>query len=266
MIFHLPQWQGSGKGKNIAEGSQTIRNLLDVAVIDIPLSQNDVFGDFEVNNEEAIYQQLLHFKHALESNQPEVVKTIGGDCGLEIVPVGYLNARYPNLGVIWFDAHGDINTPKSSPSKNFHGMPLRTLMGEGPKTFDILMASNLQASQIHYVGLRDIDQAEQEFISEENIYAPLTLNIGHLVETLNEKNIAHLYIHFDVDSLDPHAYSQSYYQVNNGLTIAESLAVLSALQSEFEIVGCSLLESVATSKEELEPIQPIIKKLFYDDL
>ena len=57
---------------------------------------------------------------------------IGGTCGAEIAPVAYLNNHYESdLAILWFDAHGDLNTPKTSLSGHFHGMVLRTLLGEG---------------------------------------------------------------------------------------------------------------------------------------
>ncbi|NUS03623.1 MAG: arginase family protein, partial [Nonomuraea sp.] len=62
-----------------------------------------------------------------------LVVTAGGDCGVELEPVAAARRRFgERLVVVWFDAHGDLNTPDSSPSGAFHGMVLRALTGEGP--------------------------------------------------------------------------------------------------------------------------------------
>ena len=70
----------------------------------------------------------------LRVSAPDVVVTVGGTCGVEAAPVAYLNERYRgDLAVVWYDAHGDLNAPATSPSGHFHGMVLRTLLGDSPK-------------------------------------------------------------------------------------------------------------------------------------
>ena len=59
------------------------------------------------------------------------IATLGGDCGVDMIPISYLNKKYKcGLGIFWIDAHADIHTPESSPSQNFHGMPIRIMMGK----------------------------------------------------------------------------------------------------------------------------------------
>ncbi len=213
MKFYFPQWQGSGIGTNIEPGAKAVLNFLnDDGFLEVPLSKIKAGANgerlYDINNYEAIVEQLARFNDILETEQPNTLKTIGGDCGLEIVPVSYLNKKYPNLGVIWFDAHADINKPCDSASCNFHGMPLRTLLGEGEEHMNSLLSSTILASQIHYVGLRDIDEPEQLRINKGKIYAPKTLNISELIQTLKDKEIKHLYLHFDFDCLEPNDYNK----------------------------------------------------------
>lgn len=266
MKIYFPQWQGSGNGKHIETGAQTVLDYLsDDTFVSIPLSTISA-GDngekkYDINNYDAIVDQLTRFKTTLEYESPETLKTIGGDCGLEIVPVSYLNKKYPNLGVLWFDAHADINQPCDSASCNFHGMPLRTLLGEGEDEMNLLLSSTITASQIHYVGLRDIDATEQVRIDEGNIYAPKDVNIPELVATLQKKNITHLYLHFDFDCLEPSYYDKTYYQVPNGTTISEAEECIKELQKKFMVVGSSVLESITTNSAELRPIENILNLL-----
>lgn len=214
MKIYFPQWQGSGKGTSIEIGAKTILEYLNSdAFVSVPLSELPAGESntqrYKINNYDVIIEQLKLFKKTLENSKPETLKIIGGDCGLEIVPVSYLNKKYPNLGVIWFDAHADINRPCDSASCNFHGMPLRTLLGEGEPQMNPLLSSMLKPSQIHYVGLRAIDKAEQNRIQVGNIFAPKKNNIPVLIKTLKKKKITHLYLHFDFDCLDPIDYDQT---------------------------------------------------------
>ncbi|GMN04771.1 arginase [Croceitalea sp. MTPC5] len=266
MKIYFPQWQGSGTGTIIEPGAKTILDYLDdEEFVSVPLSElpagNNREKRYDINNYDAITEQLHRLKETIERANPRTLKTIGGDCGLEIVPVSYLNKRYSNMGVIWFDAHADINKPCDSPSCNFHGMPLRTLLGEGETKMFGLLSSTIKAAQIHYVGLRDIDKTEQTRIDQGNIYAPRLLDVPTLVQTLKSKGIKHLYLHFDFDCLEPNDYAKTYYQVPDGITIMEAETCIAALKKEFTIVGTSVLESITTLQKELQPITPIIDLL-----
>ncbi len=270
MKVYFPQWQGSGTGTTIESGAKTILNYLNdsefehIPLSDIQAGKNGVQKN-HINNYDAITEQLARFKKEINNNQPTSIQTIGGDCGLEIVPVSYLNQKYPNLGIIWFDAHADINRPCDSPSCNFHGMPLRTLLGEGEEQMNHLLFSTINASQIHYIGLRDIDKAEKERIDLDDIYSPMKLNIPELIDTLKSKNVFHLYLHFDFDCLDPNDYDKTYYRVSNGLKIQESNACITALKDNFVIVGSSVLESITPLLSELKPIAHIIDLLMKEE-
>ncbi len=262
MKIYFPQWQGSGTGINIKAGAETVLEYANNNnFVKIPLSEKETNQLYNINFYDAIIEQLQDFKNTLITTTPETIQTIGGDCGLEIVPVSYLNKLYPNMGVIWFDAHADINRPCDSSSCNFHGMPLRTLLGEGETKMNSLLFSTITASQIHYVGLRSIDTTEQIRIDKDKIYAPKKLNIEDLVQTLKAKGITHLYLHFDFDCLEPTDYDLTYYQVPNGVSIKEAEMCIKTLQNEFSIVGSSALESITTDINLLTPIKKILKLL-----
>jgi len=99
----------------------------------------------------------------------------------------------------------------------------------------------------------------QEFIAKENIYAPRKLNTENLIHTLHQKEITHVYLHFDFDCLEPGEYDKTYYQVPDGLSIQESENCVKALQKNFEVVGSSVLESIAKHQDGLAPITGIIE-------
>ncbi|MEL6919138.1 MAG: arginase family protein [Bacteroidota bacterium] len=269
MIVFFPQLQCYVSCKSIEVGAISVMNYIVGNQFNvIPLSSiqagNNGEKQYYINNYGAIVDQLGRLHNEIAESQPRTVQTIGGDCGLEIVPVSYLNQKYGNIGVIWFDAHADINRPCDSPSCNFHGMPLRTLLGEGAEPMNPLLFSTIEASQIHYIGLRDVDDAEQLRIDQDHIFAPNKLHIPSLVQTLQSKGIKKLYLHFDFDCLDPSDYDQTYYQVPNGITIQEAETCIKALQQNFEVIGTSVLESTAINETALAPITGIIDLLMKD--
>ncbi|NAS32864.1 hypothetical protein GTQ40_17935 [Flavobacteriaceae bacterium R38] len=263
MNIYFPQWQGSGTGKNIEPGAKAVLDYLeDPTFINIPLSDKKLERQYDINGYETIKDQLYRLKEAIAEEEPDTLKIIGGDCGLEIVPVSYLNKKYDgDLGIIWFDAHADINAPHESSSCNFHGMPLRTMLGETEEGMHDLLFSKIKAAQIHYVGLRDIDPTEQVRIDKDNIYYSDQTDNDTLVKTLKSKNYKNLYLHFDFDALEPADYDKTYYQVDKGVKIADAEKCIQVLSENFNIVGSSVLESVTTDQKELTPITGIIDLL-----
>jgi arginase len=87
---------------------------------------------------------------------------LGGDHSIAIGTIGGVTHDQPS-GIIWIDAHGDFNTPETSPSGNLHGMPLAALMGHGrPELVNLgRLGPKLQATDVMLVGLRDLDPEEK---------------------------------------------------------------------------------------------------------
>ncbi|MBV1909658.1 MAG: arginase family protein [Kangiellaceae bacterium] len=85
---------------------------------------------------DAIGDRFTEMLDTFEEATPSRIMKVGRSCGAKAAPVSYLdNIDKGQTAIIWFDAHGDLNTPESSPSGHFHGMVLRTLLGEGPNFF-----------------------------------------------------------------------------------------------------------------------------------
>lgn len=170
LIF--PQWQGSGDSKELFYGAQAIKQqLCNIEFSEVSVSletKNDI--QFGIYAFAAIHEQLKNACEVITSTNPDKILTIGGDCGVEVAPVSFLNKKYFNdLTVIWFDAHGDLNIPEESSSNHFHGMPLRTLLGDGNKNLTQSCFSSLSTKQIILSGGRDFDKAEKDFIKKNNI-------------------------------------------------------------------------------------------------
>jgi len=141
------------------------------------------FPETAVIEAETLEEQNL----ALAADLPERPLILGGDCCSHVGAVEGLAARQGRLSVVWFDAHGDLNTPESSPSGNQWGMPLRMLLDSGA----------VHARDVVLVGARNLDPPEEEFISASG------LNMGEegIPQALDSAGCT--YVALDVDVLEP---------------------------------------------------------------
>ena len=87
------------------------------------------------------------------------------------------------------------------------------------------------------------------------------MDVQDLVQTLQSKNIKNLYLHFDFDCLEPSDYDKTYYKVPYGIYSKKAETCIQTLKEKFQVVGSSVLESVTTVQDELQPITGIIKAL-----
>src|SRR5206468_2173989 len=113
------------------------------------------YPETSIVEEESLHAQTL----ALASDLPVRPLVLGGCCCAHIGAVEGLAARFDRLGVIWLDAHGDLNTPESSPSGNEWGMPLRMIIDHGM----------VAAEDVVLWGARNLDPPEVEFIAAHGI-------------------------------------------------------------------------------------------------
>jgi len=258
MIFINPQWQGSGLTDDLKYGAETFSVYFkDFDTITVPLSTRDLTTIDNIQCFEPLLEQAKFFKEIITGSKPGKISTIGGDCAVEIMPISYLNKLYQgDICIVWIDAHADLNTPESSPSKAFHGMPLRTLLGEGDERFIDLLFSKLTPAQICYVGLRDLDEPESECIMKHSI---LTVTDCQFEAVENKmKDFKNVYIHLDLDVLDKREYAFSMFGTNNGLPVADVAGLIQKIKANHNVVGFCITESTAKTVEQLDPIKSIL--------
>ena len=130
----FPQWQGAAR-LELYEGAKLLYPLFSDRLLFTKIFTSETYSlatAASIFGYSQIHSQLLEAVQAIPALQPKRIFTLGGDCGVEIAPVSWLNQQHGEaLTVIWLDAHGDLNTPASSPSGHFHGMPLRLLLEIG---------------------------------------------------------------------------------------------------------------------------------------
>lgn len=249
LIF--PQWQGSGHTKELLYGANKIHEkiLPDAELIVVPVEMEQVVEENNILGYQPLLGQLETITNLLSEEQPETIFSIGGGCDIEVAPISYLNKKYEgNLGVIWLDAHADLNTPESSPSKLFHGMPLRTLLGEGNQPMLDTLPSFLKPDQILLAGARELDEAEQAFIEANKI----TVIGADDILDFPSFNLPfdHLYVHIDLDVLDPSEFPEVLCPTPGGILNEQLVELIQYLTGRFNIVGMSAVEYRFISENE----------------
>lgn len=186
---------------------------------------------------------------SIENNRFPLV--LGGDHSIAVGSVSAISKHYNNLGVIWYDAHGDLNIPEESPSGNIHGMPLRILTGEGPKELLELNSNVIQPENIVLIGMRDLDKGERQFIKDHNIKTFTMSDIDKLgikevientIEYLKSRNVDGVHLSLDVDALDPLETPGTGTRVLGGLSYRESHFALELLHQSHLISSMDLVE------------------------
>lgn len=165
---------------------------------------------------------------------------IGGDHSIAMGTVSGISAHYrargEEMGLIWFDAHGDMNIPGVSPSGNIHGMPLAHLLGRGdPDLAGILgFSPKLNPEKVVLIGIRDIDAGERKIINESGIHVFTMRDIDeHGMAKVARKAMeivttgtAGFHVSFDVDGCDPSVIPGSGTLVHGGVRYREAHLLL----------------------------------------
>lgn len=253
MILFFPQYQAGAMPSNIPLGTDDLRVLWRAApgFVEVPLQETDTADpqvEGGVRYRAILRKQLEDALNIVNTARPDLIVTTGGDCGASFVPIAYMNALYGGkLGVIWVDAHGDIHSPETSPSGNYHGMVLRHLMGY--PSFDIQPVLPLRPDQIAYLGLRDTEAAEDEFIALNNIPRfnardvmtgndPLDAVIAHF----KNNGITHIHLHVDCDVMDADVFPHVHVPEPDGVSFDRLIELLQYLREEMPMASCCLTE------------------------
>jgi arginase family enzyme len=169
-----------------------------------------------VVEEDTLQAQTL----ALASDLPQRPLILGGCCCSHIGAVKGLAYGLDRLGVIWIDAHGDLNTPESSPSGNEWGMPLRMLIDDG----------TIDPGDVALIGARNLDPPEVEFIASAGIQD----NAEAVLDRVDR-----VYVALDCDVLDPSELSV-FMPEPHGPTVLEIEKLLCGIRDRGAVIGAGL--------------------------
>ncbi len=177
---------------------------------------------------------------------------LGGDHSIAIGTLAGLAKHYQNLGVIWYDAHADLNTKETSPSGNIHGMPLAISLGIGHEGLTAIYGkeAKIKAENIVIIGARSLDDGEKELIRDKGIKVYTMHEIDRLGMTrVMEETIDYLrgrtdgvHLSLDLDALDPNDAPGVGTPVAGGISYRESHLAMEMLEESKLITSAEFVE------------------------
>ncbi|WP_416654970.1 arginase [Bacillus amyloliquefaciens] len=220
---------------------------------DIPVNREKLKKDEELKNLNSVLsgnEQLAQkVDSVIESERFPLV--LGGDHSIAIGTLTGTAKHYKQLGVIWYDAHGDLNTLETSPSGNIHGMPLAVSLGVGHDTLVNMggYAPKIKPENVVIIGARSLDEGEREYIKETGMKVYTMHEIDRLGMTrVMEETIDYLsgcdgvHLSLDLDGLDPSDAPGVGTPVVGGISYRESHLAMEMLYDADIITSAEFVE------------------------
>jgi arginase len=230
----------------------------DAGDIDVPIQETQSVGDPKL-------KYLKEIKATCERLRDRVDQTLaagslplvlGGDHSIAMGTIAgvsrYHRRKKQKVGLIWFDAHGDHNTPETSPSGNIHGMPCATVLGLGPDALTKLAGAvpMIEGSRAAIVGLRDVDVPERQNIAATGIRGFTMRDIDeHGMRSVMEEAIklagngtAGIHVSFDLDAIDPDFAPGVGTPSPGGLSYREAHLAMEMLADSGKVVSAEFVE------------------------
>ena len=179
---------------------------------------------------------------------------LGGDHSLAAGSVAgaarAMRARGEKLGLVWIDAHGDINTPETSPSGNVHGMPVAHLLGHGDPRLQFTDGAAVRPEHTFLIGIRDLDPGERMHLRAYGVHVFTMHDVDRRgLSDVMEEAIAlatiganGLWVSYDVDVQDPVHAPGVGTPVAGGLSWREGHLVMEMIADSGLLVGLDLVE------------------------
>lgn len=189
--------------------------------------------------------RLGHFPLVLGGDHSIAVGTVSG-------VASWARSRRRRVGVLWVDAHSDINTPQTSPSGNVHGMPLAALLGLGPEPLSGIGGRfrKVDPDNVALVGIRSVDDGERDHLRRLGVHVYTMADVDrHGIHIVMEKAIENVtkgtdYVHvsFDLDAVDPSLAPGVGTPVKGGLDYREAQLVMESLWSAGVMTSLEIVE------------------------
>ena len=187
--------------------------------------------------------EVIEVSEVVDENVVEAIAdgttpiVLGGDHSISIGSIRG-TARNGEVGVLWFDAHGDFNTPQTTPSGNVHGMALAAALGIGQfSDYDGVRPAPVAAENVALIGLRDLDAAERPLIRESAVHAFTMSDIDErgmsaVIESALDRiagRVDGIHVSLDLDWIDPAEAPGVGTPVRGGATYREAHSALEAI-------------------------------------
>ncbi|WP_411789562.1 arginase [Halobacillus rhizosphaerae] len=227
----------------------------DLGDIDIPRperNQSEKLDNLRNLNEvaEGSHRLAVEVDKVVEKGRFPLV--LGGDHSIAMGTLAGIAKHYENLGVIWYDAHGDLNTGDSSPSGNIHGMPLAVSLGIGHEKLTNILdyQPKIKPENVVIVGARSLDEGERVLIEEKGMKVFTMHEVDSMgMPKVMEETIQYLkdrtdgvHLSLDLDGLDPNEAPGVGTPVMGGLSYRESHLAMEMLYQSQMITSAEFVE------------------------
>lgn len=235
----VPQWQGSpaARAMLLVDGASAIAGDLPRAVttvLDVPVEAGESLGT-GVRRLSA----LRRTRELVAEHMAADTVVIGGDCSVTVAALAALPGGTDDLAVVWCDAHGDLHTPETSPSGAFSGMALRAVLGDGEP--QVALSPGIPRERIVTVGMRALDDAEEPELDGLSALSVGDLDrVGALADAVQVTGASRVWVHIDVDVLDPADLAGVSAAVPFGATPSALGAAIRALRERVPLAGATI--------------------------
>jgi arginase len=170
---------------------------------------------------------------------------LGAECSIALTTLPAVARNRPDAKVLWLDAHGDFNTPETSPSGYLGGMALAGACG----VWDAGLSGTIEPDRVILAGIRDLDAAERGLLEDSRVTV-IGASLETLVFTQNALDRAPVYVHLDLDVIDPEEFPAQF-PAPGGLASDKLYDLLEAVAGECEVIGVEVTAFEAP-EDELE--------------
>lgn len=226
----------------------------DIGNLHIPLPESISIGNPRLKYLEPIIQvsEELAREVAAALKENEFPLILGGDHSLALGSISGVAQVYPNVGILWIDAHADFNTTGTTPSGNIHGMILAALAGLGDKCLTDIggWSPKINMDTIVIIGARDLDAGEKNLLREHHIHVFTMSDIDHrgIGEVMQQalaiagRGNQPIHVSFDMDSLDPREAPGVGTPVRGGLSYREAHFAMELISQSQQMVSMDMVE------------------------
>ena len=166
-----------------------------------------------ISAEDEVLNGIKDAQNKIQSEKPDRIITIGGNCIVSLAPFDYLHGLYKNIGIIWIDAHPDVSQIKDG-YPQAHAMVLGSLLGHGASQLKAQMKNPIfKPDELLYVGLQPLHDYQEKFL--KNVGVNFKIQDKEFLKDEEIKaffeRFEHILIHLDIDVLDEHFFHSTYF-------------------------------------------------------
>ena len=234
------------------------RHVEDIGNISVRQPEEQPYGEKNAKYLEEIADTCKGLAEIVQKSLAESFTPVvlGGDHSIAVGTMAgvasYFQKSSERIGLIWLDAHGDMNTPETSPSGNVHGMPLASIMGYGPAELTGLSSAKpmVEPRNVAIVGVRDLDAKERRLAKESGVHVFTMRDIDErgMREVMAEAlrfagdDTAGFAVSLDMDFIEPSDAPGVGTPVRGGVTYREAHLAFEMIADSHAMVAFELVE------------------------